>query len=57
MSEIRMLDARPAETKAASSQRTTTSIFKEFTFEAAHRLPYVPAGPQVPSPARTQLPR
>jgi queuosine biosynthesis protein QueD len=43
MSEIRMLDARTTETKAARSQRTTTSIFKEFTFEAAHRLPYVPA--------------
>lgn len=43
MTEITMLDARPAETTAAHSQRTTTSIFKEFTFEAAHRLPYVPA--------------
>ena len=42
MSEIRMLDVRPAETGAATSQRTTTAIFKEFTFEAAHRLPYVP---------------
>ena len=38
-----MLDARQAETTAAHRQRTTTSIFKEFTFEAAHRLPYVPA--------------
>ncbi len=40
MSDIRMLDARTTDTKAASSQRTTTSIFKEFTFEAAHRLPF-----------------
>ena len=31
-------------------------IFREFTFEAAHRLPHVPAGPQVRSPARTLLP-
>ena len=35
---------RRAETRTPrSSQRTTTSIFKEFTFEAAHRLPFVPA--------------
>ncbi|MGO9790992.1 MAG: 6-carboxytetrahydropterin synthase QueD [Solirubrobacteraceae bacterium] len=26
------------------ASRTTTQIFKEFTFEAAHRLPFVPAG-------------
>jgi 6-pyruvoyltetrahydropterin/6-carboxytetrahydropterin synthase len=26
------------------SQRSRTEIFKEFTFEAAHRLPFVPAG-------------
>src|SRR4051812_47805803 len=25
-------------------QRTRTEIFKEFTFEAAHRLPFVPDG-------------
>jgi len=25
-------------------QRTRTTIFKEFTFEAAHRLPFVPEG-------------
>lgn len=43
MSEITMLDARRADGKAAHNVRTTTSIFKEFTFEAAHRLPYVPA--------------
>ena len=34
------------------SQRTTTQIFKEFTFEAAHRLPFVPDGPQVRTAAR-----
>lgn len=27
-----------------SSQITTTEIFKEFMFEAAHRLPHVPEG-------------
>jgi 6-pyruvoyl tetrahydropterin synthase/QueD family protein len=43
MSEIKMVDARSADTPVDESQRTTTSIFKEFTFEAAHRLPYVPA--------------
>lgn len=43
MSEIRMLDARGESVDVAAPQRrTTTSIFKEFTFEAAHRLPYVP---------------
>ena len=45
MSGFRMLDAREeriAETR--SVQRTTTAIFKEFTFEAAHRLPLVPVG-------------
>lgn len=26
------------------AQRTRTQIFKEFTFEAAHRLPFVPEG-------------
>lgn len=26
------------------AQRTRTEIFKEFTFEAAHRLPFVPEG-------------
>jgi 6-pyruvoyl tetrahydropterin synthase/QueD family protein len=43
MSKIRMLDARRDLANLAPPQRTTTSIFKEFTFEAAHRLPYVPA--------------
>ena len=31
-------------------------IFREFTFEAAHRLPHVPDGPQVRTPARPLLP-
>jgi 6-pyruvoyl tetrahydropterin synthase/QueD family protein len=35
--ESRAVEAQP------SPQRTTTEIFKEFTFEAAHRLPFVPA--------------
>jgi 6-pyruvoyltetrahydropterin/6-carboxytetrahydropterin synthase len=38
-----MVDARSAEIVVAASKQTTMSIFKEFTFEAAHRLPYVPA--------------
>ena len=42
MSEIRMLDARPAGTEVARPLRPAASIFKEFTFEAAHRLPHVP---------------
>ena len=42
MSDIRMLDAREAESTARVAQRTTTQIFKEFTFESAHRLPFVP---------------
>lgn len=28
---------------AKGAQRTTAEIFKEFSFEAAHRLPFVPA--------------
>jgi 6-pyruvoyltetrahydropterin/6-carboxytetrahydropterin synthase len=46
MSSIRLLDAR-GETDArhgVAPSRTFTEIFKEFSFEAAHRLPYVPAG-------------
>lgn len=44
MSHIRMLDARATlDGPGRGASRTTTSIFKEFTFEAAHRLPYVPA--------------
>ena len=31
-------------------------LFKEFGFEAAHRLPNVPAGPQVRPPARPLVP-
>ncbi|WP_084284037.1 6-carboxytetrahydropterin synthase QueD [Solirubrobacter soli] len=34
--------ARPAN-GSGSPVRTRTEIFKEFTFEAAHRLPFVPA--------------
>lgn len=45
MSHFSMLDTRAdALREAGTPQRTTTAIFKEFTFEAAHRLPYVPAG-------------
>jgi 6-pyruvoyl tetrahydropterin synthase/QueD family protein len=42
MSQIRMLDARAGDRSAPAPQRATTAIFKEFTFEAAHRLPFVP---------------
>lgn len=45
MTQIRMMDARAAEFAAASTtpQMPSAQIFKEFTFEAAHRLPFVPA--------------
>ena len=53
-------DARRARASCSRDPRERSErrpqIFKEFTFEAAHRLPFVPAGPQVPSPARPQLP-
>ena len=44
-SRSRMLDARDAaETHAAAARsERPPQIFKEFTFEAAHRLPFVPA--------------
>ena len=45
MSSIHLLDARAnplADERAESAARTRTEIFKEFTFEAAHRLPLVP---------------
>ena len=42
---IRMRDRRAGESQATAwTTRTTTSLFKEFTFEAAHRLPYAPIG-------------
>jgi 6-pyruvoyltetrahydropterin/6-carboxytetrahydropterin synthase len=48
MSSIRLEDLRSQaqgdRMESPASQRTTTQIFKEFTFEAAHRLPFVPAG-------------
>ena len=48
MSSIRLEDLRshaPGErTSQPGPQATTTRIFKEFTFEAAHRLPFVPEG-------------
>ena len=42
MSEITIIDAR--EDEAGGRTMTHTEIFREFTFEAAHRLPYVPEG-------------
>jgi 6-pyruvoyltetrahydropterin/6-carboxytetrahydropterin synthase len=41
MSEI-MITAQPKETHQAAE--TLAEIFREFTFEAAHRLPFVPDG-------------
>ncbi len=43
MNPILVHDARSdAYSKTPAEQRTRTTIFKEFTFEAAHRLPFVP---------------
>jgi 6-pyruvoyltetrahydropterin/6-carboxytetrahydropterin synthase len=42
MSSIRVQDTRVLPNGNASSRRSTTEIFKQFTFEAAHRLPFVP---------------
>lgn len=42
MNPIELDDVRI--TATARPQATTTEIFKEFTFEAAHRLPFVPDG-------------
>jgi len=48
MSSIRLEDMRGEVAEDAigdaRAQRTTTEIFKQFTFEAAHRLPFVPEG-------------
>jgi 6-pyruvoyltetrahydropterin/6-carboxytetrahydropterin synthase len=44
MSSIDLHDLRQPNGSTPPAQRTTTEIFKEFTFEAAHRLPYVPDG-------------
>jgi 6-pyruvoyltetrahydropterin/6-carboxytetrahydropterin synthase len=45
MSEIAIVDARTGERVEADTGRVTKAeIFKEFTFEAAHRLPNVPEG-------------
>src|SRR4051794_11736019 len=42
--DLARLDAPGDIAVATNAQRTTTEIFKEFTFEAAHRLPLVPDG-------------
>jgi len=45
MSEIAVIDAREREQSAESPQQVKRAeIFKEFSFEAAHRLPNVPEG-------------
>ena len=44
MNRIVVHDSRPHDAvDTTSATRTRTELFKEFTFEAAHRLPYVPA--------------
>jgi 6-pyruvoyltetrahydropterin/6-carboxytetrahydropterin synthase len=43
MSEITIIDARAGKAEAGLVA-TQAEIFREFTFEAAHRLPYVPEG-------------
>jgi 6-pyruvoyltetrahydropterin/6-carboxytetrahydropterin synthase len=43
MRAIEVHDLRAERIESASST-STVEIFKEFTFEAAHRLPYVPDG-------------
>jgi 6-pyruvoyltetrahydropterin/6-carboxytetrahydropterin synthase len=42
--ELQIRRANPTEVVETRRETTTTEIFKEFTFEAAHRLPYVPEG-------------
>jgi len=45
MSHILVHDERPQQDNVAhAAQRTRTEIFKEFSFESAHRLPFVAAG-------------
>ena len=39
--ELRVISDHAANTRPHA---TTTEVFKEFTFEAAHRLPFVPEG-------------
>lgn len=43
MSPIELHDMRVDAEQNARRSSTLTEIFKEFTFEAAHRLPFVPA--------------
>jgi 6-pyruvoyltetrahydropterin/6-carboxytetrahydropterin synthase len=43
MNPIELQDMRVAAEQHARRPSTLTEIFKEFTFEAAHRLPFVPA--------------
>jgi 6-pyruvoyltetrahydropterin/6-carboxytetrahydropterin synthase len=44
MNPIIVQDRRGSERAPAQQQHARTEIFKEFTFEAAHRLPFAPAG-------------
>lgn len=42
MNPIELQDMRAEAERRPRHSTTTTEIFKEFTFEAAHRLPFVP---------------
>ena len=44
MTSIDLHDLRSTNGHDSAAVRATTEIFKEFTFEAAHRLPFVPDG-------------
>jgi 6-pyruvoyltetrahydropterin/6-carboxytetrahydropterin synthase len=44
MTSMDLHDLRQTNGAVRDRTRATTEIFKEFTFEAAHRLPYVPEG-------------
>jgi 6-pyruvoyltetrahydropterin/6-carboxytetrahydropterin synthase len=44
MSNIEIRDLRTESSSSRAHAAATTEIFKEFSFEAAHRLPFVPDG-------------
>ena len=44
MNPIELRDQRRGASEAQRQSGAVTTIFKEFTFEAAHRLPFVPDG-------------
>ncbi len=44
MNTVELQELRIEHQHAGTAMKATTEIFKEFTFEAAHRLPFVPEG-------------